>query len=140
MMGRNKFNLFLLVLIKLKAQQCLQMCSKNVFLFWIFTRQTWIQVSKSRWFNIQRLNSIIIGHSKCHLHHLQGWCKIFRTGVNLCSEHAVICPKLSVLSHFCLLLYKSSRKSRTKVILQFCYCIYSVFLGYFIIIVCFSVG
>ena len=35
--------------------------------------------------------------------------------------------KLSVLSNVCLLLYKRSRKSRAKVILKFCLCIYSVF-------------
>ena len=50
-----------------------------------------------------RLCMIYCRPSKCHLHPFQWWCKIFRTGVNFCSEHAVFCLKLSVLSHFCLL-------------------------------------
>ena len=41
--------------------------------------------------------------SKCHFHHLQRLCKIFRTGVNFCCEHAVFCLKLSVLYFFCII-------------------------------------
>ena len=65
--------------------------------------------------------------SKCHIHHLQWWCKIFRTGLNTCSEHAVFYLKLSLLSHFWLLLFKSSRKSKTKLVLRFCQCRFRVF-------------
>ena len=77
--------------------------------------------------------------SQCHLHHFQRWCNIFRSG-----EICVMNMRCFVLNYqfcpiFAFFLCKSIRKSRAKYIFKFCQCIYSVFLGYFIEIVCFSI-
>ena len=70
--------------------------------------------------------------SKSIIHHLQRRCKIFLAGVNLLL--LTYCVLLSIL-FFCFFLafflFKSSRKWRADVILQFYWCIYRLFLGYF---------
>ena len=48
-----------------------------------------------------------------------------------CSKHTVFL--VDCLFQICvLLLFKSSRKFKKKIIFEFCYCVYILFLGYFI--------
>ena len=67
------------------------------------------------------------GHrpSKCHLHHLQRRCNIFKTGMQCFFWNYIFCPI------FDFFLWKNSRKSRAKVlfkVLLVCLqCIFRVF-------------
>ena len=97
-------------------------------------------------FSIQKKNVFIVQvqlkngtrHSKCHLHHLQQWCKIFRTSIIFCSENGVFFIELSVLSIFCLLFVSKVQESRKKVFLSFLVYLQCI-LGNLIESVCFSI-
>ena len=55
--------------------------------------------------------------SKCDLHHLQRWCKIFRPGVNFALNMQCFVLNYLFCPSFAFFLCKISRKSRAKIIL-----------------------
>ena len=98
-----------------------------IFFFWVGGLSKLKKEEKDKIISVV----LLVYGGNCHLHHLQRWCTIFSTGVNVCSDCCMFCPKLffcvPFLPSFEVKVQGNQVQNNCKIFLVNSQCIFRVF-------------